>query len=514
MGLKIKSPAIVYLGSAKAPSGGQPIIINLTYMQNTEPSNPQEKDIWFDTANNKIYTYKDGQWTNPKDPQVGVFYLYNDEYYLWDGNSLEKTDLNIYEKIANKTDDYTESSSTKYPSSKALSDGLNSLKTFPTIVTDSGISLPSVSGYQAGDTFLDTTGKKIYVAEEEITGYTLAENVNSGNYNTTNVVVDLTTGIASDFKSGSSYNYFWRTNVDKRWNGEQEYNVHFKITANPSSSTLYNIFLLNNQTTSNNATNVAVGIKDNKLQIQCFSSYSNMGSGSYSQIVAPKEILDFTLEQNVEYFLTIKKKDSSGTIETSISTTNYIENILATQTTETGIEDVSTSYSSSCLFFYGQLYKYSSSYDTTLYNYGYNFTIGQVYLGDSSGDFVTATTGLIWNDGTDLTDKTEYADKTNKILYLYEDSELVKIPQNNTLSFTNISASSWVADSTYTDYGYKCELSCSGVTANMFAQVIFAPTEVDSGNYATVCLTGNGTVTIYSKINDTITIPSIVVMEV
>lgn len=299
---------------------------------------------------------------------------------------------------------------------------------FPIIVTSSGSSLPSASGYQVGDTFLNTSDKKIYKAEEGIVDYTLATGITSNNWQSSNVSVDLDTGVASNFLSGSGYNYFYKTNVNKRWNGVQEYNVHFKITANPSSSTLYNIFVLNNQTDSSHSKNVAVGIKDNKLQIQCFSSYSSMGSGSYSQIVAPKEILDFTLEQNVEYFLTIKKKDSAGTIETSISTTNYTENILATQTTETGIEDVSTSYSSSCLFFYGQLYKYNSSFDTTLYNYGYSFTIGQVYLGDSSGDFVTANIGLSWDSGTSITDKTEYADKTNGILYLYQDTELTQIP--------------------------------------------------------------------------------------
>lgn len=116
-----------YLVELAGGSNG-PITINFAYMQDTEPSNPQEKDVWFDTTNNKIYTYKNGQWTDQKDPQVGVFYLYNDEYYLWDGNSLEKTDLNIYEKIENKTDNFIEDSSVKYPSSKALSDGLKSVE--------------------------------------------------------------------------------------------------------------------------------------------------------------------------------------------------------------------------------------------------------------------------------------------------------------------------------------------------------------------------------------------------
>ena len=82
------------------------------------------------------------------------------------------------------------------------------------------------------------------------------------------------------------------------------------------------------------------------------------------------------------------------------------------------------------------------------------------------------------------------------------------------LSFSNVSASSWTSDNTYADYGYKCDLSCSGVTSNMFAQVVFAPAQADSGNYATVCTTGTNVVTIYSKVNTSITIPTIMVTEV
>lgn len=41
------------------------------------------------------------------------------------------------------------------------------------------------------------------------------------------------------------------------------------------------------------------------------------------------------------------------------------------------------------------------------------------------------------------------------------------------LKFKNITASSWTADSTYTDFGYVCNLSCSGVTEDMYAEVVF-----------------------------------------
>ena len=86
--------------------------------------------------------------------------------------------------------------------------------------------------------------------------------------------------------------------------------------------------------------------------------------------------------------------------------------------------------------------------------------------------------------------------------------------QLKNLVFTNISASSWVSDTTYTDYGYKCELTCSGVTSTDIAEVIFAHTQAVSGNYSPVCLTSTDRVTIYSKVNTSITIPTIIVNKV
>ena len=106
-------------------NNGQPIIVNLDYMQDTAPSNPQEKQVWYDTANNEIYTYKNGQWVE-SDPSVGVWYKFGDKYYLWDGDSLEETDLNIYEKIENKTSNFDTQSLITYPNSKALYDALQS----------------------------------------------------------------------------------------------------------------------------------------------------------------------------------------------------------------------------------------------------------------------------------------------------------------------------------------------------------------------------------------------------
>ena len=82
--------------------------------------------------------------------------------------------------------------------------------------------------------------------------------------------------------------------------------------------------------------------------------------------------------------------------------------------------------------------------------------------------------------------------------------------------FSNISVaqSDFAADSTYTDFGYKATIALTGVTSSMYAEVVFAPTEAMSGDYAPVCETYNGGVYIYAKEDTAITIPLIIVMGV
>ena len=81
------------------------------------------------------------------------------------------------------------------------------------------------------------------------------------------------------------------------------------------------------------------------------------------------------------------------------------------------------------------------------------------------------------------------------------------------LVFTSRAASSWTTSSTYADYGYRCAIALTGVTASDVAEVIYGVTEATSGNYAPICETYAGGVYIYSKVNTSITIPTIVVIR-
>ena len=81
------------------------------------------------------------------------------------------------------------------------------------------------------------------------------------------------------------------------------------------------------------------------------------------------------------------------------------------------------------------------------------------------------------------------------------------------LTFANktVSVSSWASSSTYANYPYAAAISCSGVTTDYVADVVFSPDDADGGNFAPVALTGSGTVTIYAveKPTSTVTIPTI-----
>lgn len=361
---------------------------------------------------------------------------------------------------------------------------------FPTTVTSSGSSLPATTGFQEGDTFLNTSDKKLYTAQ--VGGYVLNTGVtNSADLNTT-------TGVVSGFSTTKT---IYKTPSNLIWSGSDVvWNIHFKIDFSVLDNTKkYMIGFIKNFYSTTHKYFVMLYIENKKI----YFVRANTISGGSASISSDTLVLDYELQSNVDYFFRITKNGTSALAKLFIN--NFDDTEVSSNTISTADWTIS-----------GQAQNNLISYGKTQEING-NFEVSdnmQVYLLDSSGDFLVESSELSWNGGTSLTDKTEVADKTNGILYLYENTELIQIPQNKNLVFTNVSASSWVSDSTYTDYGYKCELSCSGVTANDFAQVIFAPTEADSGNYATVCQTGSGTVTIYSKVNDSITIPSIVVMGV
>ena len=77
----------------------------------------------------------------------------------------------------------------------------------------------------------------------------------------------------------------------------------------------------------------------------------------------------------------------------------------------------------------------------------------------------------------------------------------------SSLTFTDKTVSSWAAVGSsesdyYSAYPYRGTISCSGVTADYIPFVVFAPTDADSGQYATIANTATNVVYIYSNNNN------------
>lgn len=275
---------------------------------------------------------------------------------------------------------------------------------FPIIVTDSGSSLPSASGYQEEDTFLNTSDKKIY--KTEIVGYV-------ANTNTTLTVdVDYTAGIASGFASNKTAT---RSNLSDLWtsSGEQHYKLKFRVSS-VTSTPIFNIF--GNILPGWNSLFVGIYIADDNKLHHNIAYYSY---GSYSNKLE-KKILDTEIVADKIYILNITK--------TGINCTAQL-------TDENGVVLEETSFETEN-FTSGTQITYGSGYVGT-YKYASNLS---VYLADSSGELLIPNSNLSWDSGVALTDKTEYADKTNGALYLYENSELVKIGGSLTKKVYTISA--------------------------------------------------------------------------
>ncbi len=84
---------------------------------------------------------------------------------------------------------------------------------------------------------------------------------------------------------------------------------------------------------------------------------------------------------------------------------------------------------------------------------------------------------------------------------------------NGTVILNNVAASTWAADTTYVDYGYRCAVASAAISATDFVDVVFGVTEATSGDYAPVCEAYDGGVYLYSKVNTAITVPTLMVVK-
>ena len=77
----------------------------------------------------------------------------------------------------------------------------------------------------------------------------------------------------------------------------------------------------------------------------------------------------------------------------------------------------------------------------------------------------------------------------------------------SSITYTDKTVSSWAAVASsesdyFKDYPFRGTINCSGTTTDHIPMVVFAPQDVDSGNYASVATSGANVVYIYGTENN------------
>lgn len=130
---------------------------------------------------------------------------------------------------------------------------------------------------------------------------------------------------------------------------------------------------------------------------------------------------------------------------------------------------------------------------------------------DAASTYLAKTAKAASATSADSATKATQDASGNVITSTYATKAAVSAKQDKVLKFENVAASSWVSDSTYTDFPFRCDMACTGVTADNFAEVVFSLEQATGGNYAPLCATGTGIVSIWSASDTTITVPTVII---
>lgn len=148
--------------------------------------------------------------------------------------------------------------------------------------------------------------------------------------------------------------------------------------------------------------------------------------------------------------------------------------------------------------------------DTALQSYTEKYTgtiTGIKMNGSSKGTSGVVDLGTVITAHQDISGKLDAATAAST----YATKTEVNDKQDKVLKFENVTASSWVSDSTYTDFPFRCDMACTGVTADNFAEVVFSLEQATGGSYAPLCATGTDIVSIWSASDTTITVPTVII---
>ena len=132
--------------------------------------------------------------------------------------------------------------------------------------------------------------------------------------------------------------------------------------------------------------------------------------------------------------------------------------------------------------------------------------IVSVQLGNGFPTYVTTPLNIRHN---------QLRDQNGDPLFLHAtQSQHDRWMNNYSYKIEDTSVSTWTASTAYAGYGYQAQINIPNLTENDIASVTFAGVDVISGNYYPTIQIYEGYILVFSKVNTTITIPTIEITKI
>ena len=132
-----------------------------------------------------------------------------------------------------------------------------------------------------------------------------------------------------------------------------------------------------------------------------------------------------------------------------------------------------------------------------------------------AGDNITIVGNVISSTSGGDVEHDDTLNKNGNPLFLHAtQAQHDRWTNNYTYKIEGTDVTTWAVSTAYTGFGYQARINIANLTENDIASVTFAGVDVISGNYYPTIQIYAGYILVFSKVNTTITIPTIEITKI
>ena len=132
-----------------------------------------------------------------------------------------------------------------------------------------------------------------------------------------------------------------------------------------------------------------------------------------------------------------------------------------------------------------------------------------------AGDNITIVGNVISSTGSESVEHDDTLNKNGNPNFLHiTQAQHERWTNNYTYKIENKEVSTWAASTAYTGFGYQAQINIADLSEFDSVNVVFGLLDAISGNYAPAIEIYSGYILVFSKVNTTITIPTIEITKI